>query len=318
MIGILNTINSKIVNGGVVSLVPKANFEASVTTVPDEGTVDFTDLSTVPGSGSPITSWSWTFEGGTPSTSTAANPTGIQYLNPGSYDVTLEVTNAEGTGTKTIENYIVVTDATIVADFTADNQTPIEGNQVQFTDTSYGDTAEQWYWEFPGGTPSTSSVQNPVVTYNTPGSYDVTLYVGDETSSDNITKSGFISVQVIPVVAEFSANNTAPSEGDTVQFTDNSTGTPTSWSWSFPGGTPSTSSVQNPTVQYNTQGDYNVSLTASKTGSSDTINKSNYIAVAGEVVTTINSFETSMSGYNETTDSPITEFAIAMSGYAQL
>jgi len=289
MIAILNTINSSIL-GGSISLAPKANFEASVTTVPDEGTIDFTDLSTVPGGGSPITSWSWTFEGGTPSTSTAQNPTGIQYLNPGSYNVTLEVTNLEGVGTKVIENYITVTDATIVADFTSDTQTPIEGNQVQFTDASYGDTAEAWSWSFPGGTPATSTLQNPTVQYDTPGTYDVTLEVFDETSSSSITKPNYIAVQVLPVVADFSADDTTPTTGGLVSFTDLSSGTPTEWSWLFPGGTPDTSSEQNPAIQYNTIGTYSVSLTASKTGSSDDEVKTDYITVSEPFTKTVETF----------------------------
>ena len=66
----------------------------------------------------------------------------------------------------------------------------------------------------------------------------------------------------------------------TINFIDLSSGTPTNWSWLFPGGTPSTSSEQNPAIQYNTIGTYSVSLTASKTGSSDDEVKTDYIDVA--------------------------------------
>ena len=68
-------------------------------------------------------------------------------------------------------------------------------------------------------------------------------------------------------------------EGQTVTFTDQSTNSPTSWSWSFPGGTPSTSTEKNPIVTYPTIGTYDVSLTVSNTAGSDTITKSNYINV---------------------------------------
>lgn len=51
------------------------------------------------------------------------------------------------------------------------------GGSVQFTDLSTGDGIDDWNWDFPGGTPATSDDQNPMVVYNTPGTYDVTLEV---------------------------------------------------------------------------------------------------------------------------------------------
>ena len=92
---------------------------------------------------------------------------------------------------------------------------------------------------------------------------------------------------VTPIVADFSANDTTPAEGDMVTFTDLSTGDPTEWAWTFENGTPATSTLQNPVIQYNTIGNYNVSLTASKVDSSDSITKTDYIQVsapAGELL----------------------------------
>ena len=92
---------------------------------------------------------------------------------------------------------------------------------------------------------------------------------------------------VIPIVADFSANDTTPAEGDMVTFTDLSTGDPTEWSWIFENGTPATSTLQNPVIQYNTIGNYDVSLTASKIGSTSSITKTDYIQVsapAGELL----------------------------------
>lgn len=84
---------------------------------------------------------------------------------------------------------------------------------------------------------------------------------------------------VIPPVANFSGSPTTIYAGDTVAFTDLSTNTPTSWSWAFAGGTPATSTTQNPSVVYNTAGTYNVDLTASNAGGSDLESKPNYITV---------------------------------------
>ncbi len=54
---------------------------------------------------------------------------------------------------------------------------------------------------------------------------------------------------------------------------------PSSWSWSFPGGSPATSTAQNPTVTYSTAGAYNVVLTVSGGGSSVTRSRTQYIKV---------------------------------------
>jgi uncharacterized protein (TIGR02145 family) len=83
--------------------LPAADFSASVTNIKTDSVTSFTDLST----GNP-TSWSWSFAGGTPSSSTLQNPVNIQYHAAGTYNVTLTVTNADGSNTKTKTGYIVV------------------------------------------------------------------------------------------------------------------------------------------------------------------------------------------------------------------
>lgn len=83
------------------------------------------------------------------------------------------------------------------------------------------------------------------------------------------------------LTAAFSANITTICRGNSVQFTDNSNGNPTanSWSWSFPGGTPSNSTQRNPVVTYNTNGVYPVTLTVGNGITSQTITLTNYITV---------------------------------------
>jgi len=87
-----------------------------------------------------------------------------------------------------------------------------------------------------------------------------------------------------PPVAGFSADETNVLFGSTVNFTDASTNSPTSWSWSFEGGTPSTSTTQNPSVVYNTPGTYNVTLTATNAEGNDTETKTDYITVQSEII----------------------------------
>ena len=94
-----------------VKLVPGScllpNFNASTTQVAVGGSVNFTD-----GSFGEIVSWEWTFEGGTPSTSTQQNPNGIVYNEAGDFDVSLTITDAQGNSeTLTRNNYILVREA---------------------------------------------------------------------------------------------------------------------------------------------------------------------------------------------------------------
>ena len=66
----------------------------------------------------------------------------------------------------------------------------------------------------------------------------------------------------------------------TAPFIDASTGNPTSWNWTFPGGIPATSTDQNPVVHYNSPGSYAVTLTTKNAnGTGTTMTKNNYISV---------------------------------------
>lgn len=83
----------------------------------------------------------------------------------------------------------------------------------------------------------------------------------------------------LPPSASFASNDQNICAGTTITYTDASTNGPTGWAWSFPGGTPSTSSLQNPTVTYNSAGMYNAQLIVSNSDGSDTILFTNYITV---------------------------------------
>jgi len=83
-----------------------------------------------------------------------------------------------------------------------------------------------------------------------------------------------------PINADFTSDYTLVCPGDTVQFTDLSSNNPTSWFWSFPGGFPVTSTLQNPSVIYSTPGVYDVYLSVTNANGTDTVTKSSYIIVA--------------------------------------
>lgn len=82
----------------------------------------------------------------------------------------------------------------------------------------------------------------------------------------------------IPVVS-FTANKVTITEGESINFTDTSTNTPISWEWSFEGGTPSSSTAQNPTVTYSTAGTFQVTLTATNNEGAGTKTIVDYITV---------------------------------------
>ena len=84
-----------------------ADFTASTTDVSLGQSISFTDTSE-----GMVSSWNWTFEGATPSTSTEQNPTGIVYNTPGDYAVTLVITGPTGNTDQEIkQNYIHVTES---------------------------------------------------------------------------------------------------------------------------------------------------------------------------------------------------------------
>jgi hypothetical protein len=95
---------------------------------------------------------------------------------------------------------------------------------------------------------------------------------------DNINLTG--ATPTSPPTASFTSTpTTSGCTGQTIQYTSTSINIPTSYSWTFQGGTPATSTLQNPTVTYATAGTYDVSLTASNFLGSNTANQTSYITV---------------------------------------
>ncbi|HTX87992.1 MAG TPA: PKD domain-containing protein, partial [Bacteroidales bacterium] len=171
---------------------PVADFTADQTTVPVGCPVNFTDLS----SGVP-TSWVWTFQGGTPSTSTVKNPAGITYSTPGVYPVKMKIANEFGSDSLTKTNYITVSGTLVPAvDFTSDKTGICVGDTVRFTDETIN-CPSSWSWSFNPtsvtyleGTFENS--ENPVVRFNAAGPYDVTLTAYNFAGSGTLTKYGYI------------------------------------------------------------------------------------------------------------------------------
>ncbi|MBL7981545.1 MAG: PKD domain-containing protein [Flavobacteriales bacterium] len=170
-----------------------------------------------------------------------------------------------------------------VANFSGTPTAVALGAPVNFNDLSSG-SPTSWQWSFPGGTPSSSTAQSPTVVYNSPGQYDVTLNVSNASGSNSLTRPAYITVTAggSAPVADFVASQTAVAVGQAINFTDVSSGGPTSWEWTFNGANVTSSTVQNPSgVVYSAPGTYSVSLSVSNAQGSDVETKVDYITVTG-------------------------------------
>jgi PKD repeat protein len=88
-----------------------------------------------------------------------------------------------------------------------------------------------------------------------------------------------VAITVTPV-ADFTADATYAAVGQTINFTDLSLNTPTSWAWNF--GDSTTSILQNPTHAYGSAGLFTVDMTATNSAGSDSSTKTNYIETVAE------------------------------------
>lgn len=175
---------------------PEGDFEADKVLVPVGCPINFNDES----NGIPF-EWAWTFEGATPATSTDQDPANIVWNEPGTYTVTLIVSNPAGADTITKSAYITVEadllpepsfSSTLHAFCTGDNAI------VSFFDnTDFCPTSWQWTFDpndvtFLESTSATS--QNPIVQFNGTASYSVSLTATNINGSNTITKEDYVYI----------------------------------------------------------------------------------------------------------------------------
>ncbi|HJQ39756.1 MAG TPA: PKD domain-containing protein [Thermoanaerobaculia bacterium] len=217
-----------------------------------------------------VTSRVWNFGDGASATTTNAQH---GYTRSGVYTVTLTV-SSNGASSQ-VSHTVSVTNALTPA-FNWSPASPTTNDDVTFLDQSTGGVTS-WYWTFGDGT--ISQQQNPSKRFAAPGSYPVTLSITRGTEAANLTKTIFVAngAPTVPAVnAAFDASTSTPSVGENVTFTDRSSGSPTTWIWSFGDG--STSTAQNPVHSYGGPGTYTVSLYAANSANSSTAIKSITVA----------------------------------------
>ncbi|MEZ5244666.1 MAG: PKD domain-containing protein [Acidimicrobiales bacterium] len=191
----------------------------------------------------------WTFGDG--ATASGANVTHT-WTSEGTYLLTLTATNIAGSNSVTETIEVVAELPPPVARIADFDPTPWVGEATEFLSASLDATS--WRWDFGDG--STSTATNPLHTYTSPGQKTVTLTVTNRNGSDTTTV--VVEPRIRPI-ASFEASARFIRAGDSVTFTDTSTGGPASWAWNFGDG--STSAARNPTHTYAATGTYPVTLT---------------------------------------------------------
>ncbi|WP_048180706.1 PGF-pre-PGF domain-containing protein [Methanosarcina siciliae] len=284
------------------SVSPAPDFTANVTS----GTAPLVVLFTDTGSGGTPTSWLWDFGDGI--TSKHAQTAKHTFTNPGTYDVSLTLTNAAGSNTVNKVNYITVTSRQApVADFFSpevndliDFGESIPTNKtVSFTDNSTG-SPTSWLWDFGDG--DTSTAQNPEHVYSARGGYTVNLTVTNSIGSNTTSKYGYVLVGVMdePVIpAYFSSDVTSGNAPLTVTFVDDLDAElpnyPIWREWDFGDGVVQTyvvddneSATPYATHVYEKPGKYTVTLYMDNRGGKSIITKYNYITVTDPNATVVN------------------------------
>ncbi|GAA4796967.1 hypothetical protein GCM10023231_26820 [Olivibacter ginsenosidimutans] len=165
------------------------------------------------------------------------------------------------------------------AEFAADKQEIQAGQKVVFTDKSTG-VPSRLYWTFEGGSPDTSILSSPEITYAIPGQYKVTLRINRGSASDEVVKESFINVGYGQLQADFEVEDTLAYAGDEVTFSNLTTGVAESWKWTFTSGSVVLESdEENPVIKFTTPGLYEVKLVASNPEYADTETKTDYLTV---------------------------------------
>jgi len=211
--------------------------------------VQFTNQTTT--SVGTITSWSWNFGG--LGTSNQQNP-GFVFPATGTFNVTLIATASNGCSDTVVVP--VTINAPPVAQFTAGSV--CAGNTLTVNNTSTPVAAgSTWSWNFGNGTSSTQ--QNPSVTYSSAGTYNITLVV---TAANGCTATRTVPATINPLPTASFTTGALACQGSALTFNNTSTpgvGTITSYAWNFGNG--QTSVQANPSVTFAAAGNYSVSLT---------------------------------------------------------
>lgn len=193
----------------------------------EDGTGSFATQTTNTNEFTPSIADDWCFSGGIGATCFTINLD--DYLGEEIF-IKFESFNAGAIGNNLFIDNINITGVPAedppIPNFSTDNSTVCEGGTVTFTDQSTANITD-WNWSFPGGTPATSTSQNPSVSYPTAGTYDVTLEVTNSFGTESITMTNEVTVNSLPTTS-ISSPVSAICQGESVQLTASGANT---YSW---------------------------------------------------------------------------------------
>lgn len=241
----------------------------------DGNSFDFDAMNANPGD-----SIHWDFGGGTPATSNLKEPTGITYPGPGTYSVTLTVTNPTCTSQ-------VTHDITVLASPFPYYQKPdpqcITGNAFSFIGQGASGPGSSYSWDFgPNATPSTSGNQNVLaVNFQDTGYHHVTLSITDGSGCvGTYLDSVYVSP---PPQPSFAPTDTQCQNNSKYVFINTGEYGPTAtFNWNFGNsGLPSTATSEHvDSVHFATSGEHVVTLSISEYGCTTTYTDTVYVADA--------------------------------------
>ena len=206
-------INSYVDGSVSYAQTPVAAFSANVTTGCAPLSVAFTDAST-----NTPTTWDWRWYANETTGSTSQNPT-FSFAQ-GTYSVRLYASNAVGGDYENKTSYISTTAAPVAA-FTKDKTSGGYPLTVTFTDTS-SPAATSWLWVFGDGDTTNSTVQHPIHTFATVGTYNANL------TATNCGGSNTTATQAITVT------DTTPPASITNLANSSVTSSQINWTWTKP------------------------------------------------------------------------------------
>jgi PKD repeat protein len=185
--------------------------------------------------------------------------TSFTYSEKGSFTVLLKVTDDYGE-TDIDTCTVLVKNSVPASQFTFYPAGPTILDVIDFSETAHDidGTLTSWYWQFGDG--NTSDARNPSHQYSRKGTYNVRLTVADNDGAQNTTTI-LLTVENLPPEADFVCPTEKLVTGETVQFVDNSTDPEdaiVTWLWDFGDGYTSTN--QNSTHKFESEGNYQVTL----------------------------------------------------------
>lgn len=228
---------------------PHANFsfQAQNGTLCPGAEIEFNDLSS--SIGFEITSWYWNF--GDSEFSTSSNPI-HEYNSPGSYNITLTVTNSAACS-HDIQKQIVINSAPEI-DFSFSSV--CLGSSTLFLDSDFIDVENTSVWAYDFGDGNTTNQSDPSHSYSTSGNYDVNFSITDINGCQN-SINHMVPVYENPI-AEFSYDTVCL--GSSTIFIDLSSSEAGIVNWEWDLGDGNTSSIASPTHLYSEAGHFNVTL----------------------------------------------------------